>query len=98
MIYLWQYFSVGTWLLAVSAFCIEVIIKVGVTIAVYALFLYDARAKEGSWEGLDDAVYYVKVRKITLSIHGSLLGPAKSSELVVNWLIDSRLTKEVRRE
>jgi hypothetical protein len=34
---------------------------VGVTIAVYALFLYDARAKEGSWEGLDDAVYYVKV-------------------------------------
>ena len=31
------------------------------TIAVYALFLYDARAKEGSWEGLDDAVYYVKV-------------------------------------
>ena len=35
----------------------------GVTIAVYALFLYDARAKEGSWEGLDDAVYYVKVNK-----------------------------------
>lgn len=28
MIYLWQYFYVGTWLLAVSAFCIEVIIKV----------------------------------------------------------------------
>ena len=68
MVYLWQYFSVGTWLLAVSAFCIEVIIKVGVTIAVYALFLYDARAKEGSWEGLDDAVYYVKVQKFTFSI------------------------------
>ena len=31
------------------------------TIAVYALFLYDARAKDGAWEGLDDAVYYVKV-------------------------------------
>jgi hypothetical protein len=28
MVYLWQYFYVGTWLLAVSAFCIEVIIKV----------------------------------------------------------------------
>jgi hypothetical protein len=28
MVYLWQFFSVGTWLLAVSAFCIEVIIKV----------------------------------------------------------------------
>lgn len=60
MVSLWQYFSVGTWLLAVSAFCIEVVIKVAVTVSVYALFLYDARAKDGSWEGLDDAVYYVK--------------------------------------
>jgi hypothetical protein len=36
--------------------------QVVVTIAVYALFLYDASAKDGTWEGLDDAVYYVKVR------------------------------------
>ena len=28
MAYLWGAFSVGTWLLAVSAFCIEVIVKV----------------------------------------------------------------------
>ena len=28
MAYLWGAFSVGTWLLAVSAFCVEVIVKV----------------------------------------------------------------------
>ena len=50
----------GTWLLAVSAFCIEVVVKVIVTVSVYGLFLYDARVREGTWEGLDDAVYYVK--------------------------------------
>ena len=27
---------------------------------VYALFLYDSRVREGAWEHLDDAVYYVK--------------------------------------
>ena len=26
----------------------------------YALFLYDSRVREGAWEHLDDAVYYVK--------------------------------------
>ena len=60
MIVLWKWFTVGTWLLAVSAFCIEVVVKVLVTVSVYALFLYDARVREGTWEGLDDAVYYVK--------------------------------------
>lgn len=60
MFCLWQWFTVGTWLLAVSAFCIEVVVKVVVTVSVYGLFLYDARARGGTWEGLDDAVYYVK--------------------------------------
>ena len=46
--------------MAVSAFCIEVVVKVIVTVSVYGLFLYDARVREGTWEGLDDAVYYVK--------------------------------------
>ena len=41
MINLWQSFAVGTWLLAVSAFCIEVIVKVVVTVSVYGLFIYD---------------------------------------------------------
>ena len=50
----------GTWLLAVSAFCIEVMVKVFVSVLCYALFFYDHRVREGTWEGLDDAVYYVK--------------------------------------
>ena len=45
MLYLWQTFAVGTWLLAVSAFCIEVIVKVVVTVSVYLLFLYDQYKK-----------------------------------------------------
>ena len=60
MTYLWGAFSVGTWLLAVSAFCVEVIVKVTVTVCVYLLFLYDQWYKEGTWEMLDDSVYYVK--------------------------------------
>ena len=43
-----------------SAFCIEVVVKVIVTVSVYGLFLYDSRVRDGSWELLDDAVYYVK--------------------------------------
>jgi E3 ubiquitin-protein ligase RNF139 len=60
MIYLWGAFSAGTWLFAVSAFCFEVIVKVTVTVCVYTLFLYDQWYKEGTWEMLDDSVYYVK--------------------------------------
>ena len=30
------------------------------TVSVYGLFLYDSRIRDGSWESLDDAVYYVK--------------------------------------
>ncbi len=40
MVYLWQYFYVGTWLLAVSAFCIEVIIKVKTWINVGLSIIY----------------------------------------------------------
>merc|ERR1719384_166151 len=60
MAVLWKLFPVGTWLLAVSAFCVEVVVKVLVTVSVYGLFLYDSRVREGTWEGLDDAVYYVR--------------------------------------
>lgn len=57
---LWSHFLVGTWMLAVTAFCIEVVVKVSVTVLVYLLFLYDQYRREGTWETLDDAVYYVK--------------------------------------
>ena len=36
-------------------------LKVTVTVCVYLLFLYDQWYKEGTWEMLDDSVYYVKV-------------------------------------
>ena len=60
MAVLWKLFPVGTWLLAVSAFCVEVVVKVLVTATVYGLFLYDSKFREGTWEHLDDAVYYVR--------------------------------------
>jgi len=58
--FLWQSFTVGTWLLAVTAFCIEVVVKVFVTILVYVLFMWDAFYQDGIWESLDDWVYYIK--------------------------------------
>ena len=42
---LWQYFNIGTWLLAVTAFCIEVIVKVLVTVVVYCLFMWDSHCQ-----------------------------------------------------
>lgn len=57
--YLWNNHEVSTWLLAVSAFSIEVIVKVAVSLSIYSLFLLDAR-KETFWEKLDDYVYYIR--------------------------------------
>ena len=59
MTYLWSQHEVSTWLLAVSAFCVEIIIKVLITLTVYILFMIDAY-KEAFWERLDDYVYYVQ--------------------------------------
>jgi len=57
---LWIHFKAGTWLLAVTAFCIEVVVKVFVTITVYVLFMWDAHCQDGMWESLDDWVYYIR--------------------------------------
>lgn len=57
--YLWSYNNASTWLLAVSAFSIEVIVKVAVSLCIYSLFLLDAK-RESFWEKLDDYVYYIK--------------------------------------
>ncbi|KAK7110195.1 protein TRC8 homolog [Littorina saxatilis] len=59
MFYLWQQHEPSTWLFAVSAFCIEIIIKVLISLTVYTLFMIDAY-KETFWEKLDDYVYYVQ--------------------------------------
>ena len=37
-----------------------IFILVLVTVTIYGLFLYDSKAREGTWEHLDDAVYYVR--------------------------------------
>lgn len=57
--YLWSNHDASTWLLAVSAFSVEVIVKVAVSLAIYTLFLLDAR-RDTFWEGLDDYVYYIR--------------------------------------
>lgn len=59
MYYLWSTQQTSTWLLAVSAFSIEVIVKVFVSLAMYSLFLLDARS-EIFWEKLDDYMYYIR--------------------------------------
>lgn len=57
--YLWSQHTISTWLLAVSAFSIEVIVKVTVSLAIYSLFLFDA-CRSSFWEQLDDYVYYIR--------------------------------------
>lgn len=57
--YLWSHHSISTWLLAVSSFNVEIIIKVLVSLSVYSLFLIDAY-RTTFWERLDDYVYYIK--------------------------------------
>ncbi|XP_069674174.1 protein TRC8 homolog isoform X2 [Periplaneta americana] len=57
--YLWSQHATSTWLLAVSAFSIEVIIKVVVSLMIYSLFLVDAY-RSSFWEKLDDYVYYIR--------------------------------------
>ncbi|XP_075986389.1 TRC8 ring finger protein [Anticarsia gemmatalis] len=59
LVYLWSQHSLSTWLLAVSAFSIEVIVKVVVSLMIYSLFLVDAY-RSTFWEQLDDYVYYIR--------------------------------------
>ena len=55
----------STWLLAVTGFSVEVISKVFISLALYGLFLADAKFNE-FWDQLDDHVY--RVRYFLLSI------------------------------
>ncbi|KAJ1525254.1 hypothetical protein ONE63_010078 [Megalurothrips usitatus] len=59
LIFLWSNHELSTWLLAVSAFSIEVIVKVLVSLMIYSLFLLDAY-RSTFWEKLDDYVYYIQ--------------------------------------
>ncbi|XP_023289350.1 protein TRC8 homolog [Orussus abietinus] len=57
--FLWSQFTISTWLLSVSVFSVEVIVKVLVSLAIYSLFLFDAY-RSSFWERLDDYVYYIR--------------------------------------
>ncbi|XP_033755988.1 protein TRC8 homolog [Pecten maximus] len=57
--YLWSIHKINTWLMAVTAFSLEVIIKVVVSLMVYFLFMLDAY-RDKFWESLDDYVYYIQ--------------------------------------
>ena len=56
---LWTSHAMSTWLLAVSGFSVEVISKVCISLALYGLFLVDAKLNE-FWDKLDDHVYRVR--------------------------------------
>lgn len=59
LIFLWSHFTISTWMLAVSVFSIEVIVKVLVSLSIYFLFLFDAY-RSIFWEQLDDCVYIIR--------------------------------------
>ncbi|XP_069139033.1 protein TRC8 homolog [Argopecten irradians] len=59
LVYLWSIHRINTWLMAVTAFSLEVIIKVIVSLMVYCLFMLDAY-RDKFWESLDDYVYYIQ--------------------------------------
>lgn len=56
---LWRHYALNTWLFAVTAFCVELCLKVLVSLTVYALFMLDGWSQT-LWEKLDDYVYYVR--------------------------------------
>jgi len=58
-IFLWKHNQLSTWLLAVSTFCVEMVVKVNLTLLIYALYMIDAY-RSTIWERLDDYVFYIK--------------------------------------
>ncbi|XP_046438507.1 protein TRC8 homolog [Daphnia pulex] len=56
---LWTTHSISTWLLAVSGFSVEALCKIAISLALYIVFLVDARHQE-LWDKLDDHVYRIK--------------------------------------
>ncbi|XP_007899105.1 E3 ubiquitin-protein ligase RNF139 [Callorhinchus milii] len=56
---LWRVHTLNTWLFAVTAFCVELCLKVIVSLTVYTLFIVDGYYNV-LWEKLDDYIYYVR--------------------------------------
>ncbi|EFX85122.1 hypothetical protein DAPPUDRAFT_314345 [Daphnia pulex] len=55
----WTTHSIITWLLAVSGFSVEALCKIAISLALYIVFLVDARHQE-LWDKLVDHVYRIK--------------------------------------
>lgn len=49
---LWRYFKISTWLLAATAFNIELIIKMSVSLVLYGLFLFDSKRIKSAYDKL----------------------------------------------
>jgi E3 ubiquitin-protein ligase RNF139 len=56
--WLWELHSLSTWLLAMTAFSVEIIIKTSVSLLIYLIFMFDAYYS--LQENLDDYVYYIQ--------------------------------------
>ncbi|XP_067118258.1 protein TRC8 homolog [Centruroides vittatus] len=59
VIYLWSHYSISTWLLTVTIFSVEVVVKAIITLMLYLLSLIDTYRSD-LWEELDTYVYYIR--------------------------------------
>uniref|UniRef100_T1K494 RING-type domain-containing protein n=1 Tax=Tetranychus urticae TaxID=32264 RepID=T1K494_TETUR len=63
--FLWKYNPLSTWLLAVTFFQLELVLKVVTTLLIYILFMIDSY-RTTVWEKLDDYVYYIRATGNTI--------------------------------
>ncbi len=49
---LWSYFRISTWLLAATAFNVELIVKMSVSLLLYGLFLFDSKRIKSAYDKL----------------------------------------------
>jgi len=62
--YLWSTYNLSTWLIAVSIFLVEAVVKCVITLIIYSLTvlysLWDNYSQDKLWESYDDWVFYVQ--------------------------------------
>nr|CAB3265627.1 E3 ubiquitin-protein ligase RNF139-like [Phallusia mammillata] len=56
----------STWLIALTAFSIELVVKVVATLLLYILYVTDARTDHKPWPHLDDWVFYIQSTSHTI--------------------------------
>ena len=57
--FLWSTYGGSTWLLAVTGFGLEAVIKIIISLTLYGLFLVDS-SRSDWWHKMDDYVYRLK--------------------------------------